>query len=456
MVNSSTIIAQSTPQGSGAIALLRISGPDAVSIADGMARFRKTKKQLVHEPSHTIHFGDIVGKDDKIIDQVVFLLMRGPKNFTGEDTVEITCHNNSFIIKAIIARAIELGACVAQRGEFTRRALENGKLDLVKAEAINELIHAQTELALQKSLAQLTGSLSEWISAIENRLVESLALCNASFEFIEEETNFAPEIISHVTTIMDQIAKIQQSHSFNAQIRSGVKIAIVGIVNAGKSSLFNRILGHDRAIVTPIAGTTRDTVEATIDRGGINWTLIDTAGIRETSDPVENEGIRRSLEEAKKADIILLVSDGTIPLVANVAAFYHRLLDEFNDKIIQVETKSDLVLKHDHVLSKSALPISNKTGAGHAELIKTIENRVNRLFDSANAPFLINQRHHAILIEIQAALTNVKKMLERPTIHYEIIAHELQGILERISNLSGKSISQAAMDKIFQDFCIGK
>lgn len=524
---NTTIIAQSTPQGSGAIALIRLSGPCAIEITDEMARFSRRGKKLATEPSHTIHFGEITAPDGAVIDQVLFLLMCAPQTFTGEDVVEISCHNNQFVIKAIIARAIALGARAAQRGEFTRRAVENGKIDLVKAEAINELIGAQTELALQKSLAQLSGSLSSWIGAIEKELVRALALCNASFEFLEEETNFAPELLNLITTNLEQIETIQQTHGVNAQIRQGIKIAIIGPVNAGKSSLFNKLLGQDRAIVTPIAGTTRDTVEATIDRAGVNWTLIDTAGIRQTADTIEQEGIKRSLDAAQEADIILLVFDGTATVSADLKAVYEQLEAEFEHKIIRVATKSDLAANansslmsfesahpecfsagkkyrgederglqptdqhnknttiansskklskgsvqentytaHPECLRDNAskcieghervIPLSSRTGAGFAPLETAIQTKIQTLLSTANAPFLINERHHAILLELQTVLETVKNMVSEPIVHYELIAYHLQDALERISQLSGKSVSEAAMDKIFQDFCVGK
>ena len=530
MVDSHTIIAQSTPLGSGAIALIRLSGPHAVAIVDQMARFAKSgksfAKSLANQPSHTIHFGEVVDAGQATIDQVLFLLMRAPQTFTGEDVVEISCHNNPFIIKAIIARAIELGARSAQRGEFTRRAVENGKIDLVKAEAINELIGAQTELALQKSLAQLAGSLSHWIAGIENELVRALALCEASFEFLEEETDFAPEIAAGLAQVLDQIAQVEKTHSINNQIRQGIRIAIIGTVNAGKSSLFNRLLGHERAIVTPIAGTTRDTVEASVDRAGIHWTLIDTAGIRQTADEIEQEGIRRSLEEARRADIVILTFDAMAPLSADLETVYAELVSEFGSKIIPVTTKCDLVkpvnsrscpsihfffektlgmsgeratqdnqsqssTNHQSTSQnstnqsnnqdflpplipsvfpegpvpqekciegheRSCIPLSNKIGTGFQELEAAITQKIQALFASANAPFLINQRHHDILKELEIALKEINAMLTSPMVHYELVAHHLRDALERTSQLSGKSVSEAAMDRIFQDFCVGK
>lgn len=453
-----TIVAQSTPTGSGAIALIRLSGTEAVAIADRMARFPKASKSLATEPSHTIHFGEVIDADGNTIDQVLFLLMRSPRTFTGEDMVEVSCHNNPLVIETIIQRAIQLGACSAQRGEFTRKAVENGKIDLLKAEAINELINAQTEVALQKSLAQLGGSLSAWISTIENQLTQALALCEASFEFFDEEVNLLPQITGIVDRTAKQIFQIKESYKIQKQIREGVRIAIIGSVNAGKSSLFNLLIGQERAIVTPIAGTTRDTVEASIDRNGIHWTLIDTAGIRHTTDIIEREGIERSMREAHSADLIILAHDATAPISAEIRAIYEKLINEFGTKIITVATKSDLVdASSVHFIQQiTPIVISSKTATGQRELEAAITQKIDAIFSTACTPFLINRRHHEILLELTITIKIIQDMLASQTVHHELVAHHLHDALERISQLSGRDLTQTAMDLIFQDFCIGK
>ena len=226
--------------------------------------------------------------------------MRSPKTFTGQDTVEITCHNNQFIIEEIINLAIANGARLAQQGEFTKRAVFNGKIDLVQAEAINELIHAQTQLALKQSLAQLTGSFSHCLASLEKELLKALALSEASFEFLDEEMDFAPQIQALISSLQNTITGIKKTFNQQQQIRQGIRIAIIGSVNAGKSSLFNALLNQDRAIVSAIAGTTRDAIEAGVYTKGNYWTLVDTAGLRQTHDIIEQEGIKRSLKRHKK------------------------------------------------------------------------------------------------------------------------------------------------------------
>ena len=254
-IDDQTIIAQCTPRGSGAIALLRISGINAIEVTAHIAKLTG-QKTLLDAVTHTIHYGSIVESNGTIIDNVLFLIMRAPKTFTGQDTVEITCHNNQFIIEQIIALAIANGARVAQEGEFTKRAVLNGKIDLVQAEAINELIHAQTQMALKQSLSQLNGSLSNWLVSIEQELLKALALSEASFEFLDEEMEFAPQISAMITHVMGTITEIKKTYNQQQQIRQGIRVAIIGSVNAGKSSLFNALLNQNRAIVTAIAGTT--------------------------------------------------------------------------------------------------------------------------------------------------------------------------------------------------------
>src|SRR5579863_4648796 len=309
--SNETIIAQCTPQGTGAIALLRLSGDNTFAIADAISKL-PGNKIISALPTHTIHYGWVIDKNGTHIDQVLFLLMRSPHTFTGDDTVEITCHNNPFIIQSIIQAALATGARLAQEGEFSRRAVHNNKIDIIQAEAINDLIHANTQLTLKQSLSQLEGSFSHWITNIEKQLIKALALSDASFEFLDEENmEFSTQIKEIIDAVLTTITNLKNTFNQQQQIRNGIRIAIIGSVNAGKSSLFNALLNQERAIVTNIAGTTRDAIEAGLYKNGNYWTLIDTAGLRTTDDIVEQLGISRSHEEAHKADIILLVFDGS-------------------------------------------------------------------------------------------------------------------------------------------------
>ena len=293
------IVACCTASGAAALALLRVSGHHAISLVSQAAQLSQ-RQQLEDVASHQILYGYVIDAHGSHIDQVLFLVMHAPRTFTGEPVVEITCHNNPFIIEAIIARLCKLGARHARPGEFTQRAVENGKLDLLQAEALHDLIMAPSRALAQTSLAQLEGSLSHVIATVETDLISLASLVEASFEFSEEEhidLDFDSIVRERVQTVLSTIKKTCAGQSSIAQLREGIRIALVGSVNAGKSTLLNALLGRNRAIVSDQAGTTRDSIEASISDGQYSWTFIDTAGLRET-DAIEKEGIVRTHEAA--------------------------------------------------------------------------------------------------------------------------------------------------------------
>lgn len=450
-----TIIAQCTPIGTGAIALLRISGADAITITDRFTQLA-SNKSLSEATSHTVHYGSIQGKQREIIDRVMFIIMHAPRTFTGQNVVEITTHNNQFVIEAIIATAIRHGARLAQQGEFSRRAVLNGKIDLLQAEAISELLSANTQFALKKSLAQLDGSFSHWVHKIEQQLLHALAFSEASFEFIDEEDlAFSRQIEAIIISILDTITQLKQTFDQQQQIKQGIRIALIGSVNAGKSSLFNALLKKDRAIVTNIAGTTRDSIEAGLYRNGNYWTLIDTAGLRHTNDIIEQQGIDRSHKEAELADIILLVIDGARSMSNEEEKAYRTLLDQYIQKTIIVHTKADL--------APVAIPLANHgylaSSASNATSIdpihQAIEQKISILFDRAESPFLLNQRQFNLLMGLEQKLHALLPQV-RHAPQYEIISYHLQDALTLLSELTGKSISEAGMDAVFRNFCVGK
>lgn len=471
-IDDQTIIAQCTPRGSGAIALLRISGVNAIEVTNHIAKL-SGKKTLLDADSHTIHYGSVIESDGTIVDNVLFLLMRAPKTFTGQDTVEITCHNNQFIIEQIISLAITQGARLAQEGEFTKRAVLNGKIDLVQAEAINELIHAQTQMALKQSLAQLNGSLSSWLISIEQELLKALALSEASFEFLDEEMEFAPQISAMIARVLHTITEIKKAYNQQQQIRQGIRVAIIGSVNAGKSSLFNALLNQNRAIVTAIAGTTRDAIEAGVYKNGNYWTLVDTAGLRQTNDVIEQEGIRRSFQEAHKADIIILAYDFTRSLSSEEEKVYNEIIQKYSNKIINVMTKADSFVTSSGLLrmnmntdldipfqgaenvSSSRIHVSSKTKTNIDTLEHAIEQKISTLFSQIESPFLLNQRQYNLLLTLETKLADIKIMLENP-VAYELLSIHLQDAIADLAQLSGKAISEAGMDMVFREFCIGK
>jgi len=451
-----TIIAQCTPQGSGAIALLRLSGKNALLIADKISKLPHHKTLSSH-PTHTIHYGWVMGADGFPSDQVLFLLMHAPHTFTGDNTVEITCHNNPFIINNIINAAINAGARIAQKGEFSQRAVLNGKIDIMQAEAINDLIHANTQQALQQSLSQLQGSFSQWISSIEKDLIKALAFSESSFEFLDEENmEFDAQIKDIISGVIEKITVLKKTFEQQQQIRQGIRIAIIGSVNAGKSSFFNALLNQERAIVTNIAGTTRDAIEAGVYKNANYWTLIDTAGLRTTDDIIEQIGITRSHEEAQKADIILLVVDGSQSLSEQEIAIYHKLITTYQKKIIFIKNKADLCeQKNDFFKQQDYFSVSSKTKLNINLVEKAIQLKIHELFASIESPFLLNQRHFNALLSLEKELNQILTMLTG-NISYELVSYHLQNSIATLSELSGKTISEAGMDAIFREFCIGK
>lgn len=448
-----TIIAQCTPSGSGALALLRVSGSNAWKITCQAAKL-SSKQKLSKVSSHTIHHGWVVDSTGAIIDEVMFFAMRGPKTFTGEDVIEITSHNNPFIIENILQRIIQCGARLAQPGEFSKQAVENNKLDLIQAEAINELIQANSQQVLKQSLEQLRGSLSHWVKKLEKDVIQLIALCEASFEFLEEEMDFSEQMHATVRQLLMHIADLKITFNKQQQIREGVRVAIIGPANTGKSSLFNALTGKEKAIVTKFSGTTRDVLEAGLYQDGMYVTLIDTAGVRNTFDEIEQEGIVRSYKEAKSADIILLSLDGGAEPSKEQKLVYEDIYNKHKEKIIIVKNKADCKNKNS-LFPFANLRVSSKNKTGLNELKKEIMKKVKALFSSGSSSFLVNKRHYDLLLAFEQELLIVKEML-RESADYELIAHHLKEALATLTELTGKSVSEQALDAVFKEFCVGK
>ncbi len=450
-----TIIAQATPTGSGALAMVRMSGCAALEVAAQLSSLA-SGKEITSVPSHTVHYGTVVEGNGSIIDHVMFIVMHGPRTFTGQHTVEITCHNNPFIIEAIIARAIACGARLAHEGEFSKRAVLNKKMDVVQAEAINELIHAGTRMALKTSLAQVQGSFSAWLQALEKDLLKALALSEASFEFIDEAMEFGPQIDQIVTTVLNTIATIKKTFDQQQHIRQGVRVALIGSVNAGKSSLFNALLGKQRAIVTAIAGTTRDVIEAGVYKNDAYLTLVDTAGLRQTDDVIEQEGIARSQQEAAQADVVLVVIDQSRAMTAAEYQIYRNLITQYCHKVILVYTKADVPAQVQQSFSVGeSVVVSSTSGHNLAILEQRIEKKIAALYAQSEVPFLVNQRQFRLLMTLEAKLLQLQPLLQG-SVAYELVSYHLNDALSDMSELTGKTISEQGMDTIFREFCIGK
>lgn len=456
------IVALCTPRGSGAIGLIRISGPNAVSVAAQIARLT-SEQAMAALPTHTIHHGLVVEPvSQEIIDEVLFLIMRAPRTFTGEDTVEITCHNNPFIIERIINAAVYAGARGALPGEFTKRAFLHGKVDLVQAEAINDLIHAQTEFGLKQSMAQLQGTLSQALAHLEVKLIALLGYAEASFEFLDEEQrdiDFATIVEQRTQEVLHDLQGMKQHFDLQKQIRQGIRVALVGSVNAGKSTLFNALVGQERAIVTAIPGTTRDTIELSVYRGGVFWLFVDTAGMRQTDDLVEQQGIERSLAEVKVADVVVIVIDASRAMSDQEKAAYQQLVDLAQQKALLVYNKID-VIEHQptETMGSWGLPsfhISAKQKNGLELLQVAIQEKIQMLFSQAQSPYLLNQRQFNVLSEIELELEAIAKTFN-DGVHYELLAYRLKDLIEKISALTGKNVTENVLDMVFNEFCVGK
>ncbi len=448
------IIACCTPSGPGAIALLRLSGTGVRSSINSFARLA-SGKTVLEVPTHTIHYGTLYDDDGSPIDQVMIIVMDAPRTFTGQDVIEITCHNNPFIIDAIIKQALKHGVRLAQEGEFTKRAFLHKKIDLVQAEAIAELIGAQSQQALKGSLAQLQGSLSHWIVSLETDLIRALAWCEASFEFLDEEQEFGDQIQAAIDAVLAQIEALKKTFPAQQHIRQGIRIALLGSVNAGKSSLFNALLHQQRAIVTAIAGTTRDVIEAGMIHEGVAWTLIDTAGLRQTADVIEAEGIRRSCEEAQKADIILLVLDASRPLTDQEREVYNDILEKYPSKTVLVHHKADLPVHTNPLLAQAAVKVSSLAGHDREAVYKIIQEKTTALFGKHDLPFLLNQRQQSLLLTLEQKLLQTLPLFQG-AIPYELVSYHLQDAITCLSELTGRSISEAGLDMVFKEFCVGK
>jgi tRNA modification GTPase len=439
-----TIVAIATAPGRGAIGIVRLSGPDAIRIAGDLLGPRSL------EPRYATYAAIDTGT---IRDQVVVTAYPQPHSYTGEDVVEISAHGSAVVLTAIVQAAITAGARLAQPGEFTLRAFLNGKIDLPQAEAVADLIDAATPLQAQTAFDQLNGTLSTAVRAIDDELFDLIARLEASIDFPEEGYHFVePGAVGRaIDSVRQRIDALLSSSGRGRIVREGVQVAIVGSPNAGKSSLFNALVGAHRAIVTAIPGTTRDVLSEVVDLGGVRVTLVDTAGIGETTDPIEQEGIRRARQAADSCDVMLVVCDGTQP--CNADAFLPHAGRSMQRAIV-VASKADLpALWH----RDDAIAVSTVTGHGLDRLIDQI--LVN--FDCAverDVPSVSNVRHIRLLGEVKESLTGAAAALSDSagTLPEEFVLSDLQRarmLLEQIIGLRG---AEAHLEYIFSRFCVGK
>jgi tRNA modification GTPase len=447
MTVSDTIAAISTPPGEGAIALVRVSGSNAIEVADKIFHGKETPSQF---EARVQHFGEIFGPQGRLIDQVVLSVHRAPASYTGEDLVEISCHGGTLVSAKVLEACLRAGARSARPGEFTERAFLNGKMDLTQAEAVIDLIRAKTDLALRSATEQLEGRLGAQIGKIRDELVELLAHINASIDFPEE--GIAPDegetLRARLDSIREGISALLATADQGRILREGVRVVIYGATNAGKSSLLNRLLGYDRVIVSDMHGTTRDTIEETVNLDGVPIRLLDTAGLRTSTSELEREGITRTEKSLQLADLRLQISDRSAPKPAH---FQERTCD--SNEIV-VLNKSDLPENSDWK-DFHALRISCLTGEGLPELQKEILTRITKQNLKPESALAINARHRDCL---RRALESCDRAaaVQAHGLSQEYSAVHINEALRAVGEVIGVVDVEQILDSVFSQFCIGK
>ena len=453
-----TIAAIATPLGEGGLAVVRLSGPQALAVADrSFLPVGKNSLKPTAATSHTMHFGKIV-RDGKVIDEVLLAVLRAPRTFTREDTVEISCHGGILPAKLILDAILESGARLAEPGEFTKRAFLNGRLDLAQAEAVADLIHSRTELALAAANEQLAGKLSQRINQLRDDLMHTLAHVEAHIDFPDED--IAPDTKEKLlkrlkagVAFMDELLRTANEGQI---LRRGIRAAIVGRPNAGKSSLLNQLLGRNRAIVSPIPGTTRDTIEETANIRGLPVVFIDTAGLRGARDEIEQEGIRRSHESLMNAELVLHVLDAGEPLTNADEDYLAKFAGK---KRILVRNKMDLPVKLELRIPNPefrTVDVCCLSGQGIEPLKDAIKELVwSGEIKAEMLQVMINSRHQDALKRARAAAQRTTDAL-RADATLELVAMDLRISVNAVGEIVGKTAMEDLLDSIFSQFCIGK
>ena len=441
----STIVALSTPPGRGAIAVVRLSGPDALSITKQLA----VDLDNVKARRATLSKISLPGTRETL-DEVLITFFKAPDSATGEDVIEISCHGSPVIVREILDLTVSMGARLAAPGEFTLRALTNRKINLVQAEAIRDLIAAQTEAAVKQAARQIGGELSHTITSLEEKLISVIVVFESALEFVEDDLPAAElgSIKATLTSVQKGIGDLADSYSSGRLLQSGIKVAIIGSPNVGKSSLFNRLISRDRAIVTDVPGTTRDTLSETIDLEGVPVFLTDTAGLRETTDTIESLGIERTQRAIVDADLVLEVIDATDAVGAQVNRDQHS-------GSIRVLNKCDLAIADRFVSEKDSVRISALTGEGIESLRTAILAFLHR-GDVDNEGLLVtNARHYDLLKTASYELGNAISALN-DQLSEELILVFLHNALKYLGQITGETTTEDILSQVFATFCIGK
>lgn len=475
MIPNDTIVALATPSGAGAIAVIRLSGTRALEIVSGV--FRSVKgKVLSDQKSHTIHLGHIM-EGEKMLDQVLVSIFKAPHSYTGEEVVEVSCHGSPFIQQQLLQLFLRSGARMAQAGEFTLRAFLHGKMDLSQAEAVADLIASENEASHQLAIRQMRGGFSNELKILREELLNFASLMELELDFAEEDVEFADR--NRFSSLISRIEKVLKglidSFALGNVLKQGIPIAIAGAPNVGKSTLLNTLLKEERAIVSEIAGTTRDSIEDEIAIGGIGFRFIDTAGIRETVDVIEGIGIQRTFDKIAGAQVVLYMADAA-SLLANDATSslleteVKKLIEQYPDKkIILVANKTDLlteeeqrglparvgVLFADSESMINLIPISAKTGKGVENLKSQLLELVNTGALRNNETIVTNSRHYDALLKALEAVQQVRQGMDAE-IPGDLLAIDIRQVLYHFGEITGEITTDDLLGNIFANFCIGK
>ncbi|MEJ7559864.1 MAG: tRNA uridine-5-carboxymethylaminomethyl(34) synthesis GTPase MnmE [Pedobacter sp.] len=456
MISIDTIVALSTPPGIGAIGVIRLSGKDAINITNEVF----SGKDLRSQESHTLHFGTI--KDGlKVIDEVVVSLFVAPKSYTKENVVEISCHGSNYIIQQIISLLIRKGASAAKPGEFTLRAFLNGSLDLSQAEAVADLISSDSAAAHQVAMNQLRGGFSTELNVLRNQLIHFASMIELELDFAEEDVEFAnrDQLQALISKINVVINKLIRSFELGNVIKTGINTVIAGRPNAGKSTLLNALLNDDRAIVSEIAGTTRDTIEEILNIGGINFRLIDTAGIREATDAIEAIGVEKTMQKINQSALLVYLFD---VVSMSVSEIQEDITSLHKPGVTMLAIANKIDLSYDDRLKELALPTDIKFMAISAKANQQVEELKQLIYESAvgdqlsdNHTMVTNIRHVEALQKTRTALDSVMNGLDNP-VTSDFLAMDIKQALYYLGEITGQVTTDDLLENIFSKFCIGK
>ena len=458
-IMDATIAAISTAMSASGIGIVRISGAEAMDVIAKIYRSKNGKKNICEVDSHTIHYGFIYDGEE-VVDEVLVMIMRGPRTYTGEDTVEIDCHGGVYAMKRVLETVLKNGAVIAEPGEFTKRAFLNGRLDLSQAEAVMDVIQAKNSMALKSSVEQLKGSVQRAVKEIRARLLHQIAYIETALDDPEhfDLTGYPQKLQGIVEKEGENISELLKTADDGRMIQEGIKTVILGKPNAGKSSLLNFLVGEDRAIVTEIAGTTRDILEEYISLNGITLRMIDTAGIRETEDIVEKIGVGKAKQMAEDADLILYVVDSSLPLDDND----HEIMELLSGrKSIVIYNKTDLEAAVDieelkEKTGSPVIPVSVVEETG----LRQLEDEIKRMFFHGELSFndevyITNARHKAALEEAKESLKLVIGSIEMG-MPEDFFSIDLMNAYESLGRIVGESVGEDLVNEIFSKFCVGK